>query len=313
MLRRAVQPLALALLAALVAGACADSATPTSLLTSGDSSPLTSKSGNGGGAAVPGPATSPVPTTPPAPDVLMRESFAENGGARAASGDGALKATLGGNTSLKSFWIEYPGSKNTQWLASDVGQRFTFGGSSLTPNPCEGLASPYGCGAVYSFSTTFPTSFPTALVPIAVALPSGGYEYSMKGWPETTPGAYIAIGFTNSAALASNLTSGGSLWVKVTDPTGSGLPLHFELRTGSLTTGKLLAEGDRGQRGWNRMALRVSPAAGTVTLNFGTVATLATGEVFSDTASVTVPLTIPQPKYLAFEGIGVLTELVLWK
>jgi hypothetical protein len=308
------QLLSVTLLASALVAACTDPAAPLSRRVPAGPS-LSGGSGGGGGsggAAVPGPATSPVPTTPPAPDVLMRESFGSNDGARPASGSGALRSTLGGGTPLKSLWIEYPGSKNTQWLASDVGQKWTFGGANVTSqNPFE-LPSTYQYGDVYSLSPTFPTSFPTALMPITVALPSGGYEYSMEGWPETTPGAYIAIGFTNSAALTSNLTSAGSLWLKVTDPTGSGLPLHYELRTGSLATGKLLVAGDGGMRGWNHMALRVSPAAGTVTMNFGTVAHTGVFD-YADTTSVTVPLTIPQPKYLAFEGIGVLGDLVLRK
>jgi hypothetical protein len=87
----------------------------------------------------------------------------------------------------------------------------------------------------------------------------------------------------------------------VTDPTRStyGIPLHYELRAGSLTSGQLLASGDAGYRGWMHMAIRVSPAAGTVTLKF------------ADTAVATVPFTMPAPKYVAFEGIGILDDFVL--
>jgi hypothetical protein len=124
---------------------------------------------------------------------------------------------------------------------------------------------------------------------------------------------YIAIGFTNSGAVTSNLTSAGTLWLKVADPTGFSAPLHCELRAGSLTSGQPLASGDRGESGWNHMALRVSPTTGTVTLNFGTVGTLATGAVFSDTASVTIPFTMATPKNLAFEGVGIIDGVVVRK
>ena len=296
------------LLSAAVLAACSDAAAPTSPLAPAGISRQGGNGGGGGGggggAVTPGAATSPVPTTPPASDVLMRESFGENDGARPTSGNGALRATFTGiPPALKSFWIEYPGSKDTQWLASDAGQKWTFGGRGFPGNPYE-LPSPYqpfGNGNANSFSPTFPTSFPTALMPITVALPSGGYEFSMEGWPETSPGAYLAIGFTNSAVLTSNLTSTGSLWLRVTDPSGLGAPLHYELRTGSLATGRLLVQGDGGVRGWNHMALRVSPAAGTVTLTF------------ADSLVGTFPAAVPQPKYLAFEGIGAVDDLVLRK
>jgi hypothetical protein len=147
------------------------------------------------------------------------------------------------------------------------------------------------------------TSFPTALMPITFALPTNDYELSMEGYPAPIPQGYVAIGFTNSGVVNSNLTSSGALWLIVTDPTRSalGIPLHYELRAGSLTSGQLLASGDAGYRGWMHMAIRVSPTAGTVTVKF------------ADAEAVTIPFTMPTPKYIAFEGIGILDDLVLRK
>ena len=49
------------------------------------------------------------------------------------------------------------------------------------------------------------------------------------------------------------------------------------------------------------MAIRVSPATGTGTLKF------------ADTVVATVPFAMAMPRYLAFEGIGILDTLVLRK
>jgi hypothetical protein len=211
--------------------------------------------------------------------------------------DASIHTTIGG------FWVEYPGSKDTQWLAPNADQTWKFAGCSTNalemPSPLQSQFE----GCVVSEWFDPPTSFPTALVPITVALPTAGYELSMEGYPAPAlvPGAYIAIGFTSSGVLQSNLTGGGSLWLRVTNPYPNGVPLHYELRTGSLAGGQLLASGDAGYAGYNPMALRYSPAAGTVTLSFG------------GAAIGTYPVTIPAPKYLAFEGIGVLDDLVLRK
>ena len=37
------------------------------------------------------------------------------------------------------------------------------------------------------------------------------------------------------------------------------------------------------------------------------------GGVFSDTASVTVPFTMAAPKYIAFEGVGLIDNVVVRK
>lgn len=263
--------------------------------------------GGGGGGGISG--VSILPTTPPAPDILLRESFGPGPDMlRPAGGKGEAKSTFT-NTTLGGFWVEYPGTKNNAWITPpETGQTWKLcagGDNTSTENPWE-LPSPLQTtqsGCVASIWTDAITTFPTALMPIGFALPADGYEVSMEGYPAPIPEGYVAIGFTNSGATASNLTSSGALWLRVTDPTRStfGIPLHYELRSGSLATGQLLASGDAGYRGWMHMAIRVSPAAGTVTVKF------------ADAEPVTVPFTLPTPKYLAFEGIGILDDLVLRK
>ena len=288
----------------LVLAACSDASSPTSTLSPGTPSMKggSGSGGGGGGGDVSG--ISLLPTTPPAPDILMRESFSfvpEN--QRPAGGKGTLKSIFGG-TSLGGFWLEYPGSTNAQWIGTDAGQSWDFAGCSDNPNelpsPLEAAGSSGGC--VISAWFDPPTSFPTALMPITVALPDAGYEFSMDGYPAPTPGvagAYIAIGFTNSNVLTSNLTSSGLIWLRVTNPYPNGVPLHYELWSGSLASGTLITSGDAGYAGYNQMAIRYSPAAATVTLSFG-------GSVIG-----TFPETMSAPKYLAFEGVGVLDNLVL--
>jgi hypothetical protein len=277
----------------LIVGACNDISAPISQ----PSPDGIARSSGGGGKGTTVSGVSILPTTPPAPGVLIRESFGMANGQRPASGKGDLK-DVHAHVTIRSFWVEYPGSKNTQWLAPDVGQTWKF---CAGDNPWE-MPSPlqpsYG-GCVASEWFDPPTSYPTALLPITVALPNAGYELSMEGYPAPIPGAYIAIGFTNSSALTSNLTTSGSLWLRVTDTTRYGVPLHYELRTGSLASGRLIASGDAGASSFNRMAIRYSPTAGTVTLSF------------DGTVVGTYPVSIPTPRYLAFEGVGILDNLVL--
>jgi hypothetical protein len=286
--------------ASVTLAACGEISTPPTQLTPGNVARSGGSSGGGGGGG--GTTTDPysvLPTTPPAPDILVRESFAVAALQRPAGGKGDLKGAFT-HVPINGFWVEYPGSKNTQWLAPAEGQtwRFCGGGDDNTYELPSPLEQPYGgCVASEWFDT--PTSYPTALMPITVALPSAGYEFSMEGYPAPIAGGYIAIGFTNSAALNSNLTTSGSLWLRVTDSTRFGVPLHYELRTGSLASGQLLASGDAGASGWNHMGLRYSPTDGTVTLSF------------ADVVVGTYPVTIATPKYLAFEGIGILDDVVL--
>src|SRR3954462_7291824 len=73
--------------------------------------------GGGGGGGVGTPAVNPLPSTAPAADVLLRESFGpglDPAFSRPQGGSGNLRQTFAG-TGLTGFWLEYPGSKGTTW------------------------------------------------------------------------------------------------------------------------------------------------------------------------------------------------------
>jgi len=285
-----------AALAALAA--CADSTAPASSIVANAAKGVSGGGGGGGGGGTTTPPPSILPSTPPAPDILVRESFGLADGLRPEGGNGTLKSVFG-QPSLNGFWVEYPGSKDTQWIDPDVGQTWFFTSCSADPYELPSPLQQTYTGCAVSQWNTPPTSYPTALMPLTVSLPSTGYELSMEGYPAPIPNAYIAIGFTNSNAVNSNLTTSGTLWLRVRDLSVGGLPLTYELRTGSLANGTVIASGTAGMAGWNQMAIRYSPAAGTVTLSFA-------GETVG-----TYPVSIPTPKYAAFEGVGVLDDFVL--
>lgn len=97
------------------------------------------KSSNRGGG--PNPTQTPVnplPQTPPAPDVLYRESFGFADLFRPAGGKGQMKDIFA-HQNIRNFWLEYPGSKSTQWLAPDAVETWRFCGGS--DNPYE-MSSP---------------------------------------------------------------------------------------------------------------------------------------------------------------------------
>src|SRR4051812_10781393 len=71
--------------------------------------------GGGGGTPTPTPTPNPLPQDPPAPGVLYRESFGEADLYRPTGGKGDMRTTYL-HTAIQGFWIEYPGSKNTNWI-----------------------------------------------------------------------------------------------------------------------------------------------------------------------------------------------------
>jgi hypothetical protein len=111
----------LLILSGLTASACSDGSAPTRIMVpgpiarsgsgsgsggggggGGGTSTSASGGGGGGGGTVSG--VSILPTTAPAPDVLLRESFGPADGQRPASGNGVLKSVSG--SSLAGFWLE---------------------------------------------------------------------------------------------------------------------------------------------------------------------------------------------------------------
>jgi hypothetical protein len=203
---------------------------------------------------------------------------------------------VGLHVTLNDFWIEYPGSKGTQWITPTTGQTWKFAASSENPFEMPSpLQPPPANGTIVSEWFDPVTSYPTALMPFSP--PASGYEVSMEGWPSPIADAYLGIGFTNSNVVTSNLTSAGSLWLRVRDLHEPGL-YNYELRTDGMT-GPVLATGTVIHEGLNRWAIRYDPSTSTVTL---TVA----GEVVGSFHAAIQP-----PRYVAFEGVGVLDDFVV--
>jgi len=254
--------------------------------------------GNGGGGnpTVP-PLPSPLPTTSPAPGVLLRESFGLAALQRPQGDKGTMRdISLG--TNIAGFWLEYPGSRSTQWITPGTGQAWKFAACSTDPYEMPSPLQTTFAGCVVSDWRDGVASYPTALMPLPTSVT--GYELSMDGYPAPIANAYVAIGFTSSSAVTSNLTSAGDVWLRVRDLGGHGAPgpLTYELRVGGLT-GTVLASGTMGFAGWNRMSIRVSPATSSVTL------------AIADSVIGTYHASIPSSRYAAFEGIGVLDNFVV--
>jgi hypothetical protein len=261
------------------------------------------KSINRGGGIVPTPTpvpVNPLPQTPPAPDVIYRESFGAADLFRPAGGKGQMKEVYA-HQNIRSFWIEYPGNKNTNWIASDVGQTWRFCGGSENPHemfsPIQMTLGMYMNGCVASEWFDVPTTNPTALMP--VTLPNTPYEVSFNGYPAPIEGKYLAIGLTNSGALYSNLETSGNV-VLVTRPTPPfmNFTLSYELRTGGMN-GTLLASGETYFEGYNQINLRVDPVAHTVG-----------GSVNGSDLGVH-SLNIGSPRYAGFEGVGIGDNFVI--
>ncbi len=242
----------------------------------------------------------PLPQTAPAPGVLYRESFGEAELYRPTGGKGIMKNDQI-HVAINRFWIEYPGSKNTNWIASDVGQTWRFCGASDNPyemfSPIQMTLGMYMNGCVVSFWADVPTTDPTALMP--VTLPAEPYEVSFNGYPAPIAGKYLAIGLTSSAALYSNLaTSGNVVLVTRPAPPYMNFTLLYELRAGGMN-GTLLASGETYFEGWNQIKLRVDPVAHTV------------GGSVNGTDLGTFPLDVGAPKYAGFEGVGIGDNFVI--
>ena len=257
--------------------------------------------GGGGGGGTPPPTSTPTPNPlpqfPPAPDVIYRESFGLADLYRPTGGKGDMRTDYV-HTTIGGFWLEYPGSKDTQWKTPDGDQTWKFCSSS--DNPYE-MFSPiqviWGNGCVASEWFDPPTTNPTALMP--VRLPSVPYEVSFNGYPAPINGQYLALGLTNSTNLFSNLADSGSV-VLVIRP---GVPLSnytilYELHEGSMN-GRVLASGETFFDAFNQMRIRVDPVARTIG---GSINGIDLGTYNAD---------IGTPRYAAFEGVGIGDNFVI--
>lgn len=252
-------------------------------------------SGGGGGGTASG--SSILPSTPPAPDVILRESFGAAELLRPTGGKGTLKDVFL-HKPIQGFWLEYPGSKDTAWLAPSEGQTWRF--AACSDNPYE-MPSPlqvtYGNGCVASEWFDPVVDIPTALM--AFRPPATAYEISINGYPAPLPNAYLAVGLTSSSLLYSNLESSASVWLALKPNAAfDSTTVRYELRADGMN-GPVLASGETYFEGFNQISLRYDPVSKTVS---GSVNGVALGMH---------QLTIPTPKYAGFEGIGILDNFVV--
>jgi hypothetical protein len=237
--------------------------------------------------------TNPLPTAPPAADVVIRESFGFGPDfIRPTGGKGTLKSVFG---NVDGFWVEWPGSGRMAWAAAQGG--WSFAGCST--DVLE-LASPLQTvfnGCVVSSWADQVVRFPSALVPFAGL--AGRYEVSADVIPAALVGSTVAVGLTSAAGTVANLRTSGQVSLALTpDPVLDGMHARFELRLGGLP-GTVLAAGPVTLSGYNPIALQVDPVAGTVS---ATVNGVAYG-----------PFAAPgiAPRYVAMEGQGVLDNFVV--
>lgn len=259
--------------------------------------------GGGGGTTTP-PLPNPLPTTAPAPDILVRESFGMGPDiVRPAGGKGALKTTYV-HTTIGGFWVEWPGQKGAAWITPDGNQTWKFCGTNPSPyelpSPLQGTAENgyfnAGCAASEWFDLPI-TQFPTALLPFTA--PAGKWQVSMEGYPSVVEGAYVALGLSNSAVTLSNFTSSGLVWLglRKQEVMVNG-PLVYELRLNG-RSGALLASGVVDDETWNRMVIAYDPATQALTASINGV---ALGPFTANLGA---------PKYAGFEGVGILDNFVI--
>lgn len=253
------------------------------------------KGGGGTGGGTVG--TNPLPQTPPAADVIMRDSFGEGPDVlRPAGGKGTLKETWLG-VSMGGFWLEYPGNKNNTWITPDSGDTWRF--CATATNPYE-LFSPLQVTFGFEGNTILctllnaPVSSPTrpaALMPMPTNLTTS-YELEVDGTTWAVPGGYLAVGFTNSALTTNNLSTVGSVVFVIEPNPDATSSLIYELRLGGLN-GQLLASGTTYyDMFFNQIKIRYNPQ------------TKAIGASFQGVDLGTFPTNVAPPRYAGFEGVG---------
>ena len=262
--------------------------------------------GNGGGGTTPTPSptpvqTNPLPQTPPAPDVIYRESFGAADLYRPTGSKGTFKDTYV-STPINNFWIEYPGSKNTAWIAPSEGQTWRLCGASENPyemySPIQMTLGNYGNGCIASKWTDNPVQNPTALMPFTA--PNVPYEISFNGYPAPLVGKYLALGLTDSSVTYSNLANSGKAVLILKPAVNGNYTLLYEFRAGGIN-GTLLASGETFFNGWNQVKLRYDPITKMIGGNIN-------GSDLGD-----FPLDLGSPRYAAFEGVGIGDNFVIRK
>ena len=238
----------------------------------------------------------PLPSTPPSPDIVLRESFGpglDPDFVRPHGGKGDLRTIFAG-TNLAGFWVEYPGSKSMAWATPDTGPGWHFAYASLNPYeiPSPIQPDPFN-GVVISEWRDGLLAFPDALIPFRGL--GSRYAISAEMYPGVVTGGYVALGLTSSGALQSNLAAGGQVWLLLSQvPPFTGMSGYYELRAGS----QVLASGSVVLDGFNPVSLVIDPVAQTVS---ATVNGIDLG---------TYPARVG-PSFLALEGQGWVDDLIV--
>jgi len=259
--------------------------------------------GGGGGAACD---TTPVlPATAPAPGIFMRESFGMGPQYRPTGGKGCNKPVFA-HTSIGGFWMEYPGNKNTPWLAApETGRTWRFCAQSTDPyelpsplQPDYGFGPMNGCVISDWTDPTLPfDQAPTALIPLQKT--AGAFQASIDGWPAPIAGTYVALGLTDSTLTTNNLETSAGLWLLLKEVTFDNTLTAYEFRLNGMT-GPLLASGQFISQTFNRIAVRYNPATGLAGASINEV----------DLGSFPAGFTAT-PKFVGFEGVGILDNFVV--
>lgn len=254
----------------------------------------------GGGTPVPG-ATNPLPTTPPASDILYRESFGPGPQQlRPKGGKGDMRSAFL-HTTIGGFWVEWPGSKNTQWITANGDQSWKFAGAG--DNPYE-LPSPLQSGGDYAYegvaySETFDVVnpvYPALLLP--VKLPATPWALSVEASPQAAYfDSYVALGLTDSSATTSNLSTVGKVALILRRPTLNAAPT-WELWSG-VGGPTLLASGPLEDLFYNHLVLAYDPQRRQLTASVN-------GALIGSFA-----IDLGAPRYAGIEGLGMADNFVI--
>jgi hypothetical protein len=273
--------------AALVAACMASLGSPAVMAKGG--------SGGGGGSCD---LTPVLPQVAPAPGVLLRESFGPANLLR-PKGDKGCNDTTYTHTSINGFWVEWPGSRNSKWMAPPESTQ-TWRLCVVSGNPYE-EASPLqqvnnGCMTSEWFDPV--ATRPTALVPFTQ--PAGLYEVHLDLWPGLgDPTYYLGFGMTDSAVLDRNLETSAGLWFELGQPDVPYGYVTYNVRTNG-RSGPVLATGLTPWAPWMPADLRYDPVTQTASASLNGIE-LGTWPVAN----------VRAPKFIGIEGVGNVDNLVV--
>jgi len=260
------------------------------------------KSGSTGGTTTT--VASILPTTAPAPGVLVYESFGLGNDYRPYGDKGVMRQYTASST-LHDYYVEWSGNTRARWMTPQGDQTWKFNASRdgyELPSPLENdsLVGKWG-GASGARWTDGVTTIPTAL--LAFRPPAAPYTVSASAAPAPVAGTYVSIGLTASPVLESNFATVGQVWLslihgavqEVTATYTQYYPPTYELRLNG-KTGPLLATGTTtyGQQ----LSIRHDPVARTVSATVN-------GQLLGP-----FPAAIA-PAYAGFEGVGGINTFVI--